>query len=139
MYKPRIEIKIQAKCILYTLPVFKKYHISPHLDSGQPYPEPEPQPEPAPNQNYARVDDFSWKIGNTNMNANGLTDLRVFVNVTPTADTDTISGQNLWRIGVYGSRVREGVDGYQDRYDYNPQVYAPLSYCLRLGHVPCTE
>ncbi|XP_033624155.1 uncharacterized protein LOC117287759 isoform X2 [Asterias rubens] len=110
----------------FNFPIENGAHVScrPYLcqDSGQPYPEPEPQPEPAPNQNYARVDDFSWKIGNTNMNANGLTDLRVFVNVTPTADTDTISGQNLWRIGVYGSRVREGVDGYQDRYDYNPQI-----------------
>ncbi|XP_022084270.1 uncharacterized protein LOC110975788 [Acanthaster planci] len=102
----------------FNFPVETDAHVSckPYLCQNR------PSAQPRPNRPVARIGPFTWLIQDTQINSEGPTDIRLFVNVPPHEQTDIINGQNLWKVGIYGSKYSTGGEAFEDRLDYDPQL-----------------
>ena len=63
----------------------------------------------------ARISDFSAAIDPYSVESSGNADLRITLNINPAADTESISGSGLWRVGVFASNDARGESRYWTR------------------------
>ena len=67
---------------------------------------PEPTAEPQ-YQGTAQLARFGWEMNPLRKNPGGPSDVSFTLTITPHPSTDVISGNGLWRVGVFGSE-RDG-------------------------------
>ena len=70
-------------------------------------------------QGTAQLARFGWEMNPLRKNPDGPSDVSFTLTITPHPSTDVISGNGLWRVGVFGSK-RE--NGEEPRESYKRQV-----------------
>lgn len=70
----------------------------------------------------ALLSQFGYEIGTRPVSGSHLTETRITATVTPMRTTDTITGNNLWRLGVFGN---QHLDGSGPRYAEQRQLLPP--------------
>ncbi|XP_072021184.1 uncharacterized protein [Amphiura filiformis] len=84
-------------------------------------------------QGTAQLARFGWEMNPLRKNPDGPSDVSFTLTITPNPSTDVISGDGLWRVGVFGSQ-RE--NGDEPRESYKRQVLNQLQANQALSESP---